>query len=286
MFDDRRTKYENGRAQPNHCRDKIMQNLRAVSFTGFMLLSFEARSATFSGPSRGAVLPSLCAQDSLIAVDAADERSSWAFRCGHLDRIVWQPIFTAVEGRRSYPVFAKTDGAWAIHRPDYGSCTLPTNVSFYEVCENGTAFFDGTTEMFGAGQTWDISDSNVTAWDNGQVIRFAINNVNYWGAAAYVFHSDYSLVDLSVYSKLHLQIKNSGYGAALGIQVFLVDMDGHAESVRLPATITRSYQDVVINLDQLELNGFPLQRTQALVIGISESQKQSYLIDIKKISAD
>ncbi len=263
-----------------------MKDCRRILLTGFMLLSLEATAATFSMPSRGAGMPSLCGDDALITTAAAEERNSWAFRCGHLDRSVWQPIFTAAPGKRSYPLLLTRQPSPSIYRPDYGSCLIPADVSFYEVCENGTVLFDGNTKLYGAGQTWDTSASNVIAADNGRFIRVLLNNVEHWGAAAYVFRTDYSYVDLSAYSQLHVQIKNSGYGASLEIQLFLVDMDGHAESVRLPVSISRSYQDVVIDLEQLNLNGFPLDRTQAMVIGISEPHQQSYSLDIAKISAD
>ncbi len=263
-----------------------MKDCRGILLTVFILLSIEGSAATFSTPSRGASMPSQCEDDALQTVAAAEERNSWAFRCGHLDRAVWQPIFTAVASQRSYPLFITNGPGPSIYHPDYGSCLLPADVSFYEVCENGTVLFDGATKKYGAGQTWDTSASNVMAGDNGRFIRVLLHNVEHWGAAAYVFHSDYSYVDLSAYSRLHLQIKNSGYGASLELQLFLVDMDGQVESVRVPASISRSYQDIVINLKQLNLNGFPLDRTQALVIGSSEPLKQSYSLDIAKISAD
>lgn len=267
-------------------RNHVMKKIRSLSISAILLFATQAQAANFSTPIKTASMPSRCSQDPLIKTDDANLRISWAFRCGHLDRTEWQTKFPNPENKVLYPVFASTGGSPAVTKPDYGSCALPAAVSFYEVCENGAMIFDGKTRAFGAGQNWDVTDSQVRPLENGRAIRFTLNNEDSWGAAAYVFNSDYSYLKLGRYSRLHLSLKNSGYGAQARILVYLVDMDGQGESIRLPLTIDRSFHDFIVDLDQLSLNGFNTNQSQALVIAVSEPGKQKFEIDLEKISAD
>jgi hypothetical protein len=136
---------------------------------------------------------------------------------------------------------------------------------------------------FSMGQTWDASQSNVIESKSaGQHLRFAINNQNWWGAAAYIM-DNYSPVDISSFGKMTLRLKAN---KPVRVKFFLISMETNAESEHTEFDITTSYQTITIDLAALAKAGFDLKSPQGFVLATSVDGDQAYVVDADDVTVE
>lgn len=139
--------------------------------------------------------------------------------------------------------------------------------------------YNGEEASFVGPVSWDGNGSSVTeVTDGSEMLKFSINNQDWWGATGYALRSD-STVNMETFSRLKFQAKSPG---TLDIQVFLVDSN-YNESTYVPLTVSSSLQSYSIDLSTFAKPGFSLASIQTLVISVSQSENATYYVSMDNL---
>ncbi len=150
--------------------------------------------------------------------------------------------------------------------------------------ENIDVIYNGESHAFSAGQGWDLTQSTVEESQanpaSGQNhIRATLNNVNSWGAAAYVVNN-WAAKDFQIYNTIRLKAKSD---KATRLKIFFVSMDNNLESRHLEFNISSAYQSFEFDLKSAVTPDYDLSQVQAIIIAVSQPGKNTYLIDLDDI---
>jgi len=150
----------------------------------------------------------------------------------------------------------------------------PTPKPKPEPSQNVRILYDGETNMFGKGYTWDANGSEVSEISGkSNYLQYNLRNANFWGAGVYVWNN--VSVNIADFTGLTFVAKSP---QACQIRVALMSKNGSSASPYAIYNLGAEYQKITVDLTKL--GDYDLSAAVGLIIAVSQANSAQFVIDV------